>query len=283
MRIIKRKRGTETYLYLQSSVRRDGKVITRELYLGKNLPKDLDKYKERLEKETGNDINEKLERIRDNFQKDWKKHPKSAKEKDLEAIAVAFTYNTNAIEGSKITLSETMDILENGNAPNKPIKDIKETENHKKVFFEMLGEKTPLSEKLVLKWHAGLFKDTKPDIAGVFRNYGVSVGTYLAPEWWKVPKLMREMINFSVKNVFNPVELAARVHYRFEKIHPFGDGNGRVGRLIMNYILWKSDYPMLIIEYKKRQAYYKALSTEEGFTRYFFKLYLSTHKSRYLQ
>ncbi len=283
MRVIKRERGKETYFYLQHSFRRDDKVITREVYLGKKLPIDLDRYKERLEKETGGGVLEKLARIRENFQKDWKRHPKSAKESDLKAIAIAFTYNTNAIEGSKITLSETMDLLKNGVAPNKPIMDVKETESHRKVFFEMLKETEPLSEKMVQGWHRELFEDTKADIAGIFRNYGVSVGNYIAPAWWEVPKLMRDLMDFSNKTKINPVELAARVHCRFEKIHPFGDGNGRVGRLIMNYILWKSGYPMLIIEYNKRWAYYKALPSEQNFVKYFLRSYLTTQKTRYLR
>ncbi len=282
MRIVKRKRGRETYFYLQHSMRRDNKVVTREVYLGKEIPKNLTKYKDVLEKETIRNTIEKLEKIKDNFQKDWKNRPKSAKEAELESIAIAFTYNTNAIEGSKITLPETMNILKGGFAPNKSIRDIKETENHRKVFFEMLTDTVPLSQNLVRRWHKELFEETKPDIAGVFRNYGVSVGGYLAPNWWEVPRLMRESINFSNKARLNPVELAARVHYRFEKIHPFGDGNGRAGRLLMNYLLWKNGYPMLIIEYKRRQAYYKAFSTEEGFKKYLLRLYISVHKSGYL-
>jgi Fic family protein len=79
----------------------------------------------------------------------------------------------------------------------------------------------------------------------------------------------------------NPVELALREHYKFERIHPFGDGNGRVGRIIMNSILWHSSYPMLIIEYKKRRSYYKALQKdEEGFTNYFLRRYMAINKRR---
>jgi Fic family protein len=75
--------------------------------------------------------------------------------------------------------------------------------------------------------------------------------------------------------------VAARAHYMFEKIHPFGDGNGRVGRLLMNYILWKNGYPMLIIEHKNRKSYYKALQrTEEGFVNYFIRRYLAVNKNR---
>ena len=74
-------------------------------------------------------------------------------------------------------------------------------------------------------------------------------------------------MNTLLKNITtkekNAVEHAARIHYQFEKIHPFGDGNGRIGRLIMNYMLWHAGYPMLIIEYKKRKSYYQALTKEE--------------------
>ena len=67
----------------------------------------------------------------------------------------------------------------------------------------------------------------------------------------------------------------------FEKTHPFGDGNGRIGRFLMNYILWKKGYPMLIIDYKDRKSYYGALERpEEGFVNYFVRRYLAVHKQR---
>jgi Fic family protein len=281
MRILKRKKGKTDYFYLQHSFRKDGKVITKELYLGKEIPDNIEEIKAKLTLEAKEARVEKLEKIKKNFLKEWKRYPDSAKEKELREIAIAFTYNTNAIEGSTITLEEARLILEDQVAPNKPLRDIRETESHAKVLLDMLKTHETLSEKLLLKWHEDIFKDTKPDIAGQFRNYVVRVGPYIAPDWRKVEELMEQLIAFINGSHLNSVELAARAHFMFEKIHPFGDGNGRIGRLLMNYILWKNGYPMLIIEYKKRKSYYKALQkSEEGFVNYLIRRYLSVHKNR---
>ena len=78
----------------------------------------------------------------------------------------------------------------------------------------------------------------------------------------------------------HPIELAARTHCKFEKIHPFGDGNGRIGRLIIAYLLRKANYPLLIIEYKKRKSYYHALSKSEiDFVNWFFRRYVGANKN----
>ena len=281
MRTIKRRKGNAEYFYLQHSFRKDGKVITKELYLGKKIPENIEEIKAKLMHEPHEAMSEKLEKIRNNFQKEWKRVPQSAKEKDLQEIAIAFTYNTNAIEGSTITLEETRLILEDKVAPSKPIRDIRETESHAAAFLQMLKTEENLSEKLLLEWHENIFRETKPDIAGKFRNYPVRVGPYLAPDWHNVENLMKQLTAFINESNLNSVEVAARAHYMFEKVHPFGDGNGRIGRLLMNFILWKNCYPMLIIEYKKRKSYYKALQrTEEGFVNYFTRRYLAVHKQR---
>jgi Fic family protein len=281
MRVIKRKKGKTEYFYLQHSFRKEGKVTTKELYLGKEIPDNIDEIKAKLMHEANEALAEKLEKIRTDYQKEWKRTPPSAKEKDLYEIAIAFTYNTNAIEGSTITIEEARLILEDKIAPNKPIRDIRETESHAATFLQMLKTREIISDKLLLKWHREIFKETKPDIAGKFRNYQVRVGIYLAPDWQKVENLIEQLVEFVNESNLNTVELAARAHYMFEKIHPFGDGNGRIGRLLMNCILWKSGYPMLIIEYSKRKSYYKALERpEEGFVGYFFRRYLAVHKQR---
>jgi len=282
MRIVTRKKGKKRYFYLQHSFREEGKVKTREIYLGKLLPKNIGQIEQKMKLESKKDLYKKLETIKANFQKEWKKYPQTVREKEKEEIAIAFTYNTNAIEGSTITLEEARGIIQDKIAPRKPLKDIRETESHAAVFLKMLNHKEKLSVELLLKWHMEIFGETKSDIAGKFRNYLVRIGDYIAPDWQDVEDLMREFVLFLQKTKMNAVEFAARAHYRFEKIHPFGDGNGRIGRLIMNYILWWNKYPMLIIEYKKRKSYYKALKKdEEAFVHYFLKRYLAVHKKRY--
>jgi Fic family protein len=281
MRLITKKKGNKDYYYLQHSFRKGKKVITREKYIGLKIPKNMDEIKGAFSRELKKDLYKKLEKIRDHFQKEWKKLPKSVQEKEKEEISIAFTYNSNAIEGSTITLHEVREIIQDKIAPNKPIRDIKETEMHNKVFLEMLKKKEKISNELLLGWHKEIFGETKSDIAGKYRNYLVRVGYYVAPHRKEIKETMNQIIEFVNKSKLHPVELAARAHYKFESIHPFGDGNGRIGRLLMNYILCHAGYPMLIIEHKKRKSYYKAFPKgQEAFVDYFIKRYLAVHKKR---
>jgi len=285
MRIITRKKGNKKYFYLQHSLRKDKKVITREKYIGAEIPDNINEITSAFKLEIQNDVNKKLETIKKHFQSEWKRIPKSVKEKELEEISIAFTYNTNAIEGSTITLEEARGIIHDKISPNKLLRDVRETEAHSKVFLQMLKNNEKITKELLLEWHKNVFGETKQDIAGKFRDYLVRVGPHLAPDWQDVGELVKNLIEFINKNKkMNPVELAGRAHYQFEKIHPFGDGNGRIGRLLMNFILWYNKYPMLIIEYKKRKSYYKALQKdEEHFVSYFIRKYLIVHKKRYLK
>ena len=277
MRIIK-KRG---YFYLQHSFRKDGKVVTEEKYLGKEIPKNIGRLKIVLEEKAKQELYKKLGKIKGNFQKEWVRYPETVKNKIFEELAIAFTYNTNAIEGSAITLEEAREILHDKIAPNKPLRDVKETEKHYYIFLKMLNKKEKLANNLLLKWHKEVFGETKADIAGKYRDYLVRIGDYRAPDWQDFRTLMDKLIAFVNKSKINPVELSARAHYKFEKIHPFGDGNGRIGRLLINYILWHNNYPMLVIEYKKRRSYYKALQkNEEVFVHYFIRRYLAVHKKK---
>ena len=280
MRIIKRSKGNRSYFYLQHSFRADGRVKTREKYLGRRIPRNIDAIKAELIRKARTGMFSGLAKIKANFQKAWRNLPPSARAREKEEIAIAFTYNTNAIEGSTITLHEAREIIQHQVSPNKSLKDIRETESHGRVFLDMLDEKENISDQTLKRWHRLIFRETKPDIAGRYRQYLVRVGGYIAPDWKMVNGLMRRYIIQTRKSNIQAVELSARAHYRFEKIHPFGDGNGRIGRLIMNHILWRRGFPMLIVEYRRRKAYYRALgSDEEGFVSYFLKLYLKIHKA----
>ena len=284
MKIITRKKGNQKDFYLRHSIRQGPKIINEEIYLGKKIPKNIELIKQKLKANAKKEMYKKLEKIKNHFQEEWKRYPESMKKKEMEEIAISFTYNTNAIEGSTITLEEVREITQENLSPNKSIRDVKETEAHYKTFLRMINKKEKISNKLLLRWHKEIFNETKEDISGKFRDYFVRVGNYIAPDWQDLPKLMREFINFTNETILNPVELAARIHYRFEKIHPFGDGNGRIGRLLMNWVLWYNGYPMLIIEYKKRKSYYRALQKiEDDFVSYFLRRYFFINKNRLKQ
>jgi len=271
MNIIQRK----GFYYLRNSYRKENKVITKEKYLGKILPLNIEHIKEIFHNECIIDaVLVKLKTAQDKYQKEWKSYPDSIKRKVLIDLSAKFTYNSNAIEGSTITLDETEEIIKHKISPNKPLSDVQETLNHARVFLRCLNEELTL--KNILKWHYDLFSNTKPDIAGKIRDYRVRVGNYVAPDWQDLNKLLKQFLLWNKKNAkLNPVILAGRMHYKFEKIHPFGDGNGRIGRLIIANILFKNKYQILVIEYKKRKSYYHALSkTEDDFLNYFIRRYL---------
>ena len=275
-----------SYYYLSHSFRKEGTIVNKKKYLGLEIPNNIEEQKELfLRACLQEEAIKKIERIRKQFRKEWKKYPETVKKKILLDLSIDFTYNTNAIEGSTITLDETDDILKQRIAPRKNIGDIQETINHSKTFLEVIHYKKPLSLTLLLTWHDNIFHDTKQDISGQWRDYHVRVGMYKAPDWQDVENLMKEFILWYNKNKkrIPPVELSARAHYKFEKIHPFGDGNGRIGRLLITHILKQEHYPFLTIEYKKRRQYYHALEkTEHEFVQYFIQTYIRAHK-RYLE
>jgi len=116
---------------------------------------------------------------------------------------------------------------------------------------------------MILRWHYEIFKDTQPGIAGKFREYpvGISGSKFKPPSPIELNALLRDFFRWLDRNIdrYDPVDLAGLAHFKFVTIHPFGDGNGRISRLIMNWILWKKHYPMFIIQYKNRNRYYSGL------------------------
>lgn len=288
--IRKRKIGNKEYYYLEHTARIGSKVEKKEKYLGEEIPKNIEKIKAEFFNEIFREkCFEQLDRIKKNFSKEYGLMPRVAKEKYLENFMIKFTYNTNRIEGSTLTLRETANLLEEGITPrNKPIKDAKEAEAHKKVFYEMLEHKKDMNLRIVLYWHKLLFESTEPEIAGKIRRHQVAIaGSKVElPLPVELDFLLRDFFRWynKAKKKLHPVEIAALVHLKFVSIHPFSDGNGRISRLMMNFILHRNGYPMLDITYKNRSSYYTALErsqlkkTDYIFVRYIVKRYLKNYE-----
>lgn len=289
--IRKRKLGRKEYYYLEHTIKTGGKVEKKEKYLGKKIPQDIESVKQQFFHEI---FKEKwfknLETIKKNFSKEYQSMPKQAKEKNTENFMIRFTYDTNRIEGGTLTLKETADLLEEGITPKgKPINDVREIEAHKKVFNEMLKYEKDLNLSTVLYWHKLLLENSKPEIAGKIRRHQVSVARSKAefPFYAELNTLLREFFKWydKTKKKLHPVELTALTHLRFVSIHPFTDGNGRISRLIMNFILHKNGYPMLDIPYTNRNKYYNAIERsqltgkEHIFIQYLVKRYLEAYKN----
>jgi Fic family protein len=289
MGIIKEK----SYYYLEQSYRDNNKVCKKKKYLGKEIPKNISQIKEKFFEELNNYVwFDKLNNIKSNFNKEFSKLPLTAKKKYQENFLIKFTYNTNKIEGSTITFKETTRLLQEGRTPsNKSIKDIKEVESHKLVFEEMISEKGDLTLDLIKKWHEKLFFGIDDEIAGKIRTHNVAIAglRFEPPSPNELEYLLRQFIQWyknstrgSVK--LHPVELAALVHLKFVTIHPFTDGNGRISRLLMNFILNRNDFPMLDITYLNRNNYYTALersqtkNEERIFVMHIIKRYMKDYK-----
>lgn len=277
------------YYYLEHSLRKNGKIEKKELYLGKEIPKDIEKIKKEFISEIYNEtwLNQ-LDRIKENYSKEQKKTPISAKEKEIENFMIKFTYNTQRIEGSKLTLRDTANLLEKGETPKKPLRDVKEAEANKKLFYEMLNYKKDLNFQIALLWNKILLENTKPDIAGKIRNHGVAISgsKFIPPLAIELDNLLKEFFDWYNKNKskLHPAILSALVHLKFVTIHPFSDGNGRISRLMMNFVLKNNGFPMLDIPYENRNGYYTALERsqinkeDKIFLQWFFKRYLKEYK-----
>ena len=180
-----------------------------------------------------------------------------------------FTYNTNAIEGSELNSQEVRDILKENKWPKEKSKqDIAEAYGVSEAIKYVRQTKEELSIELIKKIHTIVFKNSK-SFAGQLRKPGEEVvvknrfGDTVhegAPQS-RILYLLNELVNWHHKNKkeYPPLILAAVVHNQFENIHPFRDGNGRVGRVLLNYILLKNKLPPISIDFKNRAEYYASL------------------------
>ena len=182
---------------------------------------------------------------------------------------LSLTYHTDKIEGSTLTENETMAILfDNVALPGKSITEQLEAKNHQTALNYLFSRPSlpslEIDEKFILRLHSILMNGIRDD-AGSFRKQAVRIiGTYIpTANYLKVPELIKKLvkdINSSKKDVIAHI---SKTHSRFEKIHPFSDGNGRIGRLIIVAMLLKNNLPPAIIKQQKKRFYYSCLKKSQ--------------------
>jgi len=272
--IEKRRIGRSIKYYLVYSYREKGTVKKIRRYLGMNLSEEgLNKS----QLEAGKQIKLELERL-NTAVFDFKLSKKQIErlnryEKkvnvyhlrgwDWQQFTENFTYNTNAIEGSTVQLGEVPLILHKKKVANA---EEMETRGVASAVGFIRSTNEDLSLKLIKKLHNLCFQGSKP-FAGEFRNVEVVIkdgkgeivhrGVPLSQLEYK----LKDLIEWyrKNKNKFKPLVLSAIIHNQFEHIHPFQDGNGRVGRLLLNFILLKNKYPPINISLEDRAEYYQTL------------------------
>ena len=274
MYLEKRKVGKNVKYYLVHSYREKNKVKKIRKYLGQNLTKiELEEAKEKAKQRIKKLLNkistevflfiltknqvQKLNKYNDLIRiihlsdEEWRRFTKE------------FTYNTNAIEGSTVRRDEVPTILEKRKTSDP---EELETKGVAKAIQFIKSTTEDLSIDLIKKLHKLCFDGSK-DFAGKIRTVEVviknSKGEILhrGVHSSRLQSALEDMISWHKKNKskFKPLVLAAIVHNQFEYIHPFQDGNGRVGRLLLNFILLKNNYPPINISLEDRSEYYKTL------------------------
>ncbi len=284
--IKKKMKNGKTYYYLKYHA---GKTY-REIYLGKEIPKNVQELSRNFEIEMQQEKwKPHLIQIKKNYSLFLKDATRSEIRNHQELFSYDFTHDSNKIEGSSLTKKETYRLLRFKLTPaNKPEHDMVEAQNHHAVFLDAIRSKAFISNKNALEWHYKIFRTTKPQFAGLVRKDRVIVtgsrSTFPHPNF--VPSLLKQFFKWynKARKVQNPVELAGLAHFRFVSIHPFGDGNGRISRLMTNCILNQHGYPMLNIKFSDRDRYYSALERaqigldESIFLKWFVSHYVAKNK-----
>jgi len=275
------KRGDKTYYYVTKNIRIDSNKWKKvRKYIGTETPTDK-KIKStilKLEKEIKilnikkkhdlfvSDTNiEFLEDVKSGYDSWLKKTPKSVQKKTNDSFIIRFTYDSNAIEGNRLTLRETGLVLKYKLMPSGArAKDVQEAINGRKCMEYLLKYENSINGSFIKKINKILLNDIEDVVyPGRYRFFGVDISgtTYKPPHEKEVNRLMTNLIKnlTNNENRLHPFELACFFHIEFVRIHPFEDGNGRTGRAILNYILRSKGYPMLFIPIEKRQKYYEAL------------------------
>jgi len=295
--IYKKKTGNKDYYYLRASKRQGKRILVKDIaYLGSNAEEarknldNLEKYREEIRKAYRNlnlfldtnyfiekaskiklkkdmflkDKQMEVEACRIHFQEKFQKLDKKSKGEIMKNFIIEFAFNTTSIEGNTINLQEAKNLLQEHLTPkDKTLREIYDLQNTEKVFFELYntGFKEELTHDLIVKIHDMLLENIDArrgyrttDVRVIRSNFDATPAPYVRTDMGLLIKWYKNN-----RDKLHPLVLASIFHHKFEKIHPFMDGNGRVGRIVLNYILLKSNFPPVIIEKKFRKEYLEAM------------------------
>lgn len=302
----KKIRGKKRY-YLERSIRLpNGKVRKFSIYLKDYKPwrqYDISGYNESLNAKISEEMTKfaaayykksnifdkvqikRLEEIKLGYKEIIKKITKKQLQDIIDRFTVNFTYESNAIEGNSLTLKDVAFVLHEKKAvKGKDLREIYETLNTREAMELVFSNKLGINEQDIIKLHKILVKNTGVTIG--YKNLpnfilGRSVKT-TPPE--NVEKEIKHLIGWYHKNKeTHPLQRASIFHGKFERIHPFEDGNGRVGRLLINIMLLNQDYPPLIIRKTQRISYFSCLEAfdkghEDKLNRFLVEKYKKTYE-----
>ena len=264
------------YFKLVHAIRKGNKILHKSRYLGKLLPSKarLEQLKAEFLKNlhTGkyfseNDIRE-IEKVKSDYNTEINSLSALEKENRLKEFVIRFTYDSSKLSGVAVTLRQTSLILKEGLMPKdlKNLKTVREIENHEKGIIAITKYKATLNLRFIKKLHLILFSGIDDDIAGKLRyelkrDVKLAGTPYVPPKW---NELKKELDNWFKWYKFesrklHPLELAALVHLKLISLQPFVDGNSRLSRLLMNWILWKKGYPAIDIPVEDLENYYSVL------------------------
>ncbi len=291
-RIAKRRVKGKFYYYLEESVTRGKRVVTESIYLGGGIPgseklvKTFHEFEARLARKGISGITPpftefvtrnkalQLAKAADQKKAFFKSLGVEKRAEFVKRERITFVTDSNAIEGSVLNYEETSRIIygrkrverleRQGVIVTGTGREEQEALNLNTcldMYEQMLSKKMDLSEEIILRIHLTLLSKIEgyEKYAGIWRPVNVMIhgSPHVFPHYTEVPLLMRQLLDwyYGSKGLIHPVELAAKFHTKFTAIHPFADGNGRMARLLMNYILQLNGFPFTNIPLRRRSRY----------------------------
>jgi fido (protein-threonine AMPylation protein) len=293
------------YLYIKDKVKVNGKSLPIMVYVGRLEKITTEQFREKLREYQLT----KLKKFTDFWLKKKRRYLNDKKAYNIgvlhysyglfgeyypdelkryeESVFARYVQGTTAIEGNTITLRQAEELLEHDITPSgKSLREVYEIVNFRKLRGFLEEYKGDVSERLIKKIHA-IIMENLLDSAGEYRRIQVLIekAEHEPPPAFEVPELMKKLVKWyrESKKSMHPFELAVLLHTKFVTIHPFVDGNGRVARALMNFVLDKYGYPTLYLGLENREGYLDAVGdgnkeVYQPIIDFMYDVYINQHK-----